>query len=205
MTPKQISLRDVSEDHKNRYCKVGNLPQVQVGLDPNLIAVDIVAVSLEVCGKTASVDLTETPHEDLTVRELHCECHSCPSGCTCLNFRVPTDVVEKLRVEPDRVFFRCPRGHEITWAQVRGTSGVDNAGYTIDRPLWRVLEDLERKVSAAFRQGQYDYHRRLLAYSDDCGYTVIENAANAVMDEIEEGDSGNANEPEGTDPNEEQS
>lgn len=69
MTPKiQISLEDVSEDHKNRYCKVGNLPQVQVGLDPNLIAVDIVAVSLEVCGKTASVDLTELESALLAIR-----------------------------------------------------------------------------------------------------------------------------------------
>ena len=136
--------------------------------------------------------MTETPHEDLTVRELHCECHSCPSGCTCFNFRVPTDVVEKLRVEPDRVFFRCPRGHEVTWAQVRGTSGVDNAGHTIDRghPLWRVDEDLDRKTSEAFRQGQYDYHRRVLDYADDWGWTILEDAANAILDKIEGGGSG---------------
>ncbi len=79
------------------------------------------------------------PHEDPDIRELHCECHLCPSGCTCFNFRVPTDVIEQLSIEPDRVFFHCPRGHEITYVQVRSTSGVDNAGYTIDpsHPLWR--------------------------------------------------------------------
>jgi hypothetical protein len=80
------------------------------------------------------------PHEDPSVRELHCECHWCPSGCTCFNFRVPTEVIEQLRAEPDRVFFNCPRGHGITWDQVRGTSKVDDSGYTIDRshPLWRL-------------------------------------------------------------------
>lgn len=93
-----------------------------------------------VCEFCLDGDAVEIPHEDLTVRELHCECHLCPTGCTCFNFRVPTTVIDQLRSEPDLVFFHCPRGHDITWVQVRGTSAVDDAGYTIDRshPLWRV-------------------------------------------------------------------
>lgn len=80
------------------------------------------------------------PYEDPDIRELHCECHLCPSGCTRFDFRVPTKVVDEFSTEPDRVLFHCPRGHDITLVQIRSTSSVDNAGYTIDRnhPLWRV-------------------------------------------------------------------
>ena len=76
---------------------------------------------------------------DLSVLELHCECHLCPSGCTCFDFRILAEDLPPLLAEPEQVFYHCPRGHGITWVQVRGTSQVDDAGYTIDRnhPLWR--------------------------------------------------------------------
>jgi Zn finger protein HypA/HybF involved in hydrogenase expression len=77
---------------------------------------------------------------DIDIIELNCECSQCPSGCTCFDFRVPAEDLPQLESEPERVFYQCPRGHGITWAQVRGTSRVDDAGYPIDRnhPLWRI-------------------------------------------------------------------
>jgi hypothetical protein len=77
---------------------------------------------------------------DIDIVELNCECPQCPSGCTCFDFRVPAEDLLQLESEPERVFYQCPCGHGITWAQVRGTSRVDDAGYPIDRnhPLWRI-------------------------------------------------------------------
>lgn len=37
----------------------------------------------------------------------------------------------------------------------------------------------------AYRAGQRDYHRRLIEYAEDCGASIIEDAANDVMDAIE--------------------
>ena len=125
------------------------------------------------------------PHEDLSVRELHCECHWCPPGCTCFNFRVPTEVIEQLRAEPDRVFFNCPRGHGITWDQVRGTSKVDDSGYTIDRshPLWR----LGSGEVTAYQAGQQDFFRRMIEYARNHGtHHDLLDVTNDVMIKIEE-------------------
>lgn len=79
------------------------------------------------------------PKEDPNIRELDCECPLCPSGCTTFTFRVPTAEQDLMYLEPEEHVYSCPRGHRITWEQVRGTCAVDDGGYTIDRshPLWR--------------------------------------------------------------------
>ena len=75
---------------------------------------------------------------DPTIRELCCECSACPSKCTCFSFRAPEGEIDLLAAGTD-LGFTCPRGHPITWDQVRCTVEVDTWGYTIDRnhPLWR--------------------------------------------------------------------
>lgn len=70
---------------------------------------------------------------DANIRELLCECPKCPSGCTCFSFRVQAGDVDIMCVDPESHTFVCPRGHRITWKEVRGTLPVDTAGYSVDR------------------------------------------------------------------------
>jgi hypothetical protein len=70
---------------------------------------------------------------DPDVRALFFECGTCPSGCTCFEVRVTTEEQEQLKALTTSLHLTCPRGHPVTWANVRGTAAVDDAGYTIDR------------------------------------------------------------------------
>lgn len=68
---------------------------------------------------------------DPSVRDLDCECPSCPSEMTVFSFRTSPDMLEAMCSSPDTAFFVCPRGHEIKWLHVRSTFAVDTAGYII--------------------------------------------------------------------------
>jgi hypothetical protein len=73
------------------------------------------------------------PTIDENLRELLCECPKCPSGCTCFSFRVPASEADLMFLDPENHTFVCPRGHTVTWEEVRGTLPVDTAGYSVDR------------------------------------------------------------------------
>ncbi len=91
------------------------------------------------CAKRTAILSPPKMQVDPSVRALFVECGACPSGCTCFEMRVTVEEQEQMQAATAETRITCPRGHEVTWAQVRGTAAVDDWGYTIDRnhPLGR--------------------------------------------------------------------
>lgn len=60
MAPKILmNLKDVSEDHMSRYVRKPDLPDVRLSLDENLFGIGVTAVSIQIRGETASVNIGE--------------------------------------------------------------------------------------------------------------------------------------------------
>ena len=60
MAPKiVVNLKDVSEDHMSRYVRSPDPQDVKLSLDGNLFGIGVTAVSIEIRGQTASVNIGE--------------------------------------------------------------------------------------------------------------------------------------------------
>jgi hypothetical protein len=60
MAPKiVVNLKDVSEDHMSRYVRSPDPQDVKLSLDGNLFGIGATAVSIEIRGQTASVNIGE--------------------------------------------------------------------------------------------------------------------------------------------------
>ena len=91
------------------------------------------------CAKRTAILRPPTARVNPDLRTLFVECSACPPGCTCFEMRVTVEEQERMQAATLETRITCPRGHEVTWANVGGTAQVDDGGYTIDRnhPRWR--------------------------------------------------------------------